>query len=121
MSIHSQNAQFLNIAEFAKKIGVPAPTLRRWDSNGWLVPHHKSPSGTRYYTEEQVNEYINRERPTVTLLTATEFANRIGVTLQTVRAYEKKGYLKPHYTELSGRRYYTEQQVSDYLNGKINL
>ena len=53
MKDYQQIAQFLSISEFAARINVPAPTLRRWDSNGWLRPHHKSPTGTRFYTEEQ--------------------------------------------------------------------
>lgn len=111
-----QIAQFLSISEFAARIRVPAPTLRRWDSNGWLRPHHKSPTGTRFYTEEQAQEYLKKlaERPE-NLIDSSTFAARIGVSPQTLRVYENKGYIIPAYIGVNGRRYYTTQQVEDYL------
>jgi DNA-binding transcriptional MerR regulator len=33
-------------------------TLRRWELQGILKPHHKSPTGYRYYSEEQLKNYI---------------------------------------------------------------
>lgn len=51
--------QFLTVDEFARKIGVHPQTLRTWDKNGVLIPHHKTPSGRRLYSEEQVSLYFN--------------------------------------------------------------
>ena len=51
--------QFLTVDEFAKKIGVHPQTLRAWDKNGVLIPHHKTPSGRRLYSEEQVELYFS--------------------------------------------------------------
>lgn len=50
--------KFLTVDEFAKRIGVHPQTLRQWDKNGVLIPHHKTPSGRRLYSEEQVEEYF---------------------------------------------------------------
>nr|WP_317258836.1 MerR family DNA-binding transcriptional regulator [Gallintestinimicrobium propionicum] len=40
-------------------IGVSAQTLRNWDSNGKLHPHHTTTSGYRYYSDEQLNQVMN--------------------------------------------------------------
>ncbi|MGU8987649.1 IS607 family transposase [Clostridium perfringens] len=51
--------RILTIGEFAKAIGKSQGTLRNWERSGKLIPHHKTEGGTRYYTESQVNEYLN--------------------------------------------------------------
>lgn len=51
--------RILTIGQFAKAIGKSQGTLRNWERSGKLIPHHKTESGTRYYTESQVNEYLN--------------------------------------------------------------
>lgn len=52
--------KFLTVAEFASRIGVHPQTVRQWDENDILKPHHRTPSGRRLYTEEQVTEYFNQ-------------------------------------------------------------
>lgn len=47
------------IGEFAKLIGKSTQTLRRWDWKGILKPHHISPMGIRYYTEDQYNNFMH--------------------------------------------------------------
>lgn len=53
--------KFMTVDEFAKKIGVHPQTVRSWDKSGVLIPHHKTPSGRRLYSEEQVIEYFNKK------------------------------------------------------------
>ena len=48
-----------SINEFSKILGVSAQTLRNWDKNGKLHPHHTSSNGYRYYTPEQLNQVMN--------------------------------------------------------------
>ena len=52
--------RFYTIHEFAEKIGVTAQTLRNWDRQGKLRPHHKGESGYRYYTQEQLDKALQR-------------------------------------------------------------
>lgn len=47
-----------SIGQFSKMIGVPVPTLRLWDNNGKLKAILISPTGRRYYSQEQANEYL---------------------------------------------------------------
>ena len=49
---------FYKAGEFARLIGITSVTLRKWDERGWLKPHHRSPSGYRYYSEEQLQNYL---------------------------------------------------------------
>ena len=52
-------SKYYSIHEFSKIIGVSAQTLRNWDANGKLHPHHTTVSGYRYYSDEQLNPVIN--------------------------------------------------------------
>ena len=52
-------SKYYSIHKFSKIIGVSAQTLRNWDNNGKLHPHHTTPSGYRYYSEEQLNQVMN--------------------------------------------------------------
>ena len=49
---------FYKTSEFASLIGVSATTVRTWERRGYLLPHHRSPSGYRYYSDEQVAQYF---------------------------------------------------------------
>ena len=41
-------SKYYSINEFSKILGVSAQTLRNWDKNGKLHPHHTSSNGYRY-------------------------------------------------------------------------
>lgn len=49
---------FYKAGEFAKLIGVTSTTLRNWDRQNLLKPHHRTPSGYRCYSQDQLNEYL---------------------------------------------------------------
>lgn len=50
--------KYYSIGEFAKLIGKTEQTLRNWDKNGTLKPHHVIESGYRYYSQEQLNHFF---------------------------------------------------------------
>lgn len=52
-------SKYYSIREFSKILGVSAQTLRNWDNNGKLHPHHTTGSGYRYYSDEQLNQVLN--------------------------------------------------------------
>lgn len=52
---------FLTVDEFAKRIGIHPQTVRAWDKSGVLTAHHKTPSGRRLYSEEQVDSYLHNQ------------------------------------------------------------
>ncbi len=55
----NEETKFMTVAEFAARIGVHPQTIRKWDRDGTLRPHHVLPSGRRLYSEEQIQEIIN--------------------------------------------------------------
>lgn len=51
--------KYYSINKFSQILGVSAQTLRNWDKNGKLHPHHTSSNGYRYYSQEQLNQVMN--------------------------------------------------------------
>jgi len=47
--------KYYTIHEMTEILGVTAQTLRNWDKSGKLKPHHTSPNGYRYYSEDDLN------------------------------------------------------------------
>lgn len=56
----NEEMKYMTVAEFAAKIGVHPQTVRKWDREGVLKPHHVLPSGRRLYSEEQVEKITNK-------------------------------------------------------------
>lgn len=54
-----KKVRFLTVKEFADAIGVHPQTVRTWDKDGTLRPHHRTPGGQRMYSEEQVRAYLS--------------------------------------------------------------
>lgn len=52
--------KYLRPGEVSRLLGVSTQTLKNWDKKGIFVPHHRLPSGHRYYTPEQV-EWFKRD------------------------------------------------------------
>lgn len=50
--------KFYSIGEFSKLIGKTTQTLRNWDKEDILKPHHIANSGYRYYSQEQLNHFL---------------------------------------------------------------
>ena len=46
-------------AEFAKAIGVSPSTIASWLRKDYIKPHHTSPSGRNFFSQQQVNDYFN--------------------------------------------------------------
>ncbi len=54
----------LSIGKFAKASGLSVSTLRRLHATGELVPCHITDSGTRYYSQDQLDSLTTPERAT---------------------------------------------------------
>jgi predicted site-specific integrase-resolvase len=76
-----------SIGEFAKKIGVTIQTLRDWDKSGKLKPAYRSKGNHRYYSEDQLNEILQKRVPN----------DRINVGYIRVSANHQKDDLKRQY------------------------
>ena len=51
--------ELLSIGKFAELVGVTTTTLRRMHKSGELIPYHISKGGTRYYSTDQLNQFVN--------------------------------------------------------------
>ena len=52
--------------------------------------------------------------------TIHEFSKLVGKTPQTLRNWDKKDILKPHHTTTNGYRYYSDEQIKQVLNIKVD-
>lgn len=50
--------KYYSVGKFSKLIGKTTQTLRNWDKDNVLKPHHVAPSGYRYYSQEQLNHFL---------------------------------------------------------------
>ena len=50
--------KYYSIGEFADKIGKTIQTLRNWDKNNTFKPAYVTNAGTRYYSQEQLNNFL---------------------------------------------------------------
>ena len=80
-------SKYYSIHEFSKIIGVSAQTLRNWDANGKLHPHHTTVSGYRYYSDEQLNQVINVKPKKRITIGYCRVSSHIGPGIN----YKKKG------------------------------
>ena len=51
--------KYYSIGQFAKEIGKTTKTLRNWDKEGKLKPARVEQSGYRYYSEEQLQQFLD--------------------------------------------------------------
>jgi excisionase family DNA binding protein len=53
----------LSVGEAAEMLGVTVKTLQRWEREGRLIPHARTPTGRRRYTEVQLREFMGIKHP----------------------------------------------------------
>ena len=54
--------KYYSIGKFAEQIGKTPKTIRLWDKQGILKPAHVTTGGTRYYSQEQIDNYCGIKR-----------------------------------------------------------
>jgi len=54
--------ELISIGKFAKMVGLTPTTLRRMHDTGELIPYHISKGGTRYYSTEQLDKFMNHSQ-----------------------------------------------------------
>lgn len=52
--------KFLTQRQFALQVGITTTTLGHWIEKGFLEPNHITPSGRKYFTQEQLDEFIKK-------------------------------------------------------------
>ena len=77
-----EEEKFYTSGETAKLLGISQETLRLWDKNGKFKSHHISKSGYRYYSDVQINEFLN--------ISGTVSSNEILPTVENISHSIKK-------------------------------
>lgn len=54
--------RYIGIGEAARDLGVTEQTLRNWDNAGRFKPHHTTPGGHRFYSEDQIQAMLGITR-----------------------------------------------------------
>lgn len=57
---------YYSIGKFAELIGVSTNTLRMWEKNGRLTPHHRTKGNQRVYSDKQADDYLGSNKKEVT-------------------------------------------------------
>jgi predicted site-specific integrase-resolvase len=118
------------IGEFAKLVGVTPQTLRLWDKDG-LLKAAKSPRGTRYYTDEDLQRALRR-KPTAVVKRNVIYC-RVSSSAQKddlksqVAAMETfalgRGLITETVTEIGGGMNFSRKLfmklVTDIINGEV--
>ena len=52
--------------------------------------------------------------------TIGEFAKKVGLSINTLRNWDKDGKLKPSYISSGGHRYYSDEQVNRLIGIKLD-
>ena len=51
----------MSIGKFAKEVGLSVTHLRKLHYDGVLIPDVITDGGTRYYSDRQLNDYLNKK------------------------------------------------------------
>lgn len=115
----------LSIGKFSKETGISVSTLRLWHKEGKLVPHKVSDTGFRYYTREQVLNYLNKtevlENEKNTLLYArvstSSQSNDLEKQVDNLKSYAyAKGYKFNIITDIGSGINYTKSGLQELIN-----
>lgn len=50
--------EYYNVSEFSRRLGVSRTTVVNWEDMGLIKPHHVSPTGRRFYSQQQLEDYF---------------------------------------------------------------
>lgn len=53
--------RFYTTTEIAKELGVVKNTVVNWERKGLLKPHHTTPTGRRFYSQQQLNDLLGEK------------------------------------------------------------
>lgn len=117
----------MSIGKFAKQVGLSQQHLRKLHEDKVLIPDVISPGGTRYYSDEQLNEYLNvkpeeKNLPVVLyarVSTKSQY-NDLDKQVENLKQYAySKGYNFDIITDIGSGINYKKQGLKDLIE-KIN-
>lgn len=110
------------IGKFAKEIGVTVNTVRKMQLDGELIPFKISKGGHRYYSSEQLNEYLNKDiiKEEKTILYARVSSKNqkddLDRQIENLKQYAySKGYQFEIITDIGSGVNYTKQGLKELI------
>jgi DNA binding domain, excisionase family len=119
----------MSIGKFAKEVGLSVTHLRKLHYDGVLIPDVITDGGTRYYSDRQLNEYLNkkdvdRDLPIVLYarVSTRQQQDDLERQISNLKQYAiSKGYNFEIITDIGSGINYTKpglQQLIDRINNK---
>lgn len=50
--------KYYTTTQFARAVGVVKNTVVNWERKGLLLPHHTTPTGRRFYSQQQLDNFF---------------------------------------------------------------
>lgn len=117
----------MSIGKFAKEIGLSVQHLRKLHDDNILIPDVITKGGTRYYSDEQLQAYLNKNNPQqelpIILYARVSTRSRkedLDKQVENLKAYAiSKGYSFEIITDIGSGIDYTKQGLKQLIQ-KIN-
>src|SRR4030042_95804 len=106
----------LSIGAASKALGVSIDTIRRWEKAG-KIKVFRTPGGTRLISLEEIDQ-LKVEKKEKKNLSIGQAAKELGVSIQTLRRWDKNGLVKPSRTA-GGTRLFSLESLQKLKVGKV--
>ena len=117
--------KYYSIGEFADKIGKTIQTLRNWDKNNTFKTAYVTTGGTRYYSQEQLNNFlglkiktkINKKIVGYCRVNSTKQKDDLERQIENVRTYMiAKGYQFEIITDIGSGINYNKKGLNQLID-----
>src|SRR3989344_1392119 len=98
-SLPNNNNEFITISEASRVLGVSIDTLRRWDKSGIIHPVRLD-GKNRYFSVKELQELQQNKSFSI-----SEAAEKLGISISSLRRLEKKGLIIPERNSRGERAY----------------
>lgn len=117
----------MSIGKFAKEVGLSVQHLRKLHDENILIPDVITKGGTRYYSDEQLQAYLNKNNPQQELpiilyarVSTRNQKNDLDRQVENLKSYAiSKGYSFEIITDIGSGINYTKQGLKQLIQ-KIN-
>lgn len=117
----------MSIGKFAKEIGLSVQHLRKLHDDNILIPDVITKGGTRYYSDEQLQAYLNKDNPQQELpiilyarVSTRSQKDDLDRQVENLKSYAiSKGYSFEIITDIGSGINYTKQGLKQLIQ-KIN-
>ena len=115
---------YYTIGQFSKLVGKSIQTLRLWDAENKLKPHHISDGGHRYYSEQQIYQVTQqaiKKKPRKSIgycrVSSNKQKDDLERQIENVKTYMiAKGYTSDTITDIGSGINYNKKGLNSLIN-----